>query len=217
MVNDFQFDRIQRHLEGCLLQSGVFERRVEGRSSLMLRSWRSTPRLGCLWRQESRNRSRASLSNPTVGIATIPMQIAPQGQASILLLVRPRPSSDSGNRGRFVTEFSLDVGEIELSQGSYIRVDNIESPAIRQIRWELDPVEGYKCPVEPWLRRWKEIVGCNPAHPPSHWHINSPPIQEPGRRGETRVVTPPELRIAGGLPNPLLLLLSIANWLKSMK
>jgi hypothetical protein len=104
------------------------------------------------------------------------MQITPRGQASILLVVRPYPANAPWERGKFVTEFSLDVGAIELYQGSYIRIDDIESPAIRQIRWELNPVEGYKTPVEPWLYPWAKIVGCNPAHAPSHWHINSPPI-----------------------------------------
>ena len=147
--------------------------------------------------------------------ATIPINITPQGQLSVLLIVRPNPDLHVGS-SKFVSQFSQDVGEIEIYQGSYLRFDNIDSPVIQQLRWELDIVQSHKSPMETWLQPWESIVGCNPAHAPSHWHINSPPIEVRGRRGQSHAIRTPELRMATGLPNPLLLLLSVANWLKSL-
>jgi len=144
----------------------------------------------------------------------VPMQVSPSGRASMLLVVRPQYEKESLVRGKYVVYFSSDVGWVEFRQGCYVRVDELENPAVRQVRWELDPAEGHKPPQEAWLRTWADLVGCNPAHAPSHWHINSPPVQISGRRGERRVLDPPELRLATGLPNPLLLILSIASWLR---
>ncbi|HVA49460.1 MAG TPA: hypothetical protein VNH11_24045 [Pirellulales bacterium] len=214
---DFRFERIQRHLEDCLLQAGVFQRTVEG---AQLFDVEIINRAGAKWLVIAAGiaeaESRDLIQRHRRDRATIPIQISPRGQASILLVTRPYATAAPAGGGRFVTDFSTDVGTIELYQRCYIRIDDLESPAIRQIRWELDPVEGYKPPIEPWLQQWEKIVGCYPAHAPSHWHINSPPMEEPGRRGQRRVIIPPELRIATGLPNPLLLLLSIANWLRSV-
>ena len=211
---DYRFDRIQSHLEGCLQQAGVFERTVEGsqlfdvdifeRKWLVLGAGVSDAESSQYFSDETR-RARA----------TVPMQVTPSGRASMLLVVRPQQPTESLMRGKYVADFSSDVGWVEFRQGCYVRVDELDTPAIRQVRWELDPVEGHKQPQEPWLQTWAGLVGCNPAHAPSHWHINSPPIEVLGRRNERRAVVPPELRLATGLPNPLLLILSIANWLRS--
>ena len=214
---DFRFERIQRHLEDCLLQSGVFNRTVEG---AQLFDVEIVSKSGAKWLAIAagitESESLDLIQSHRRDRATIPIQITPRGQVSILLLIRPHSTALPAVRKQFVTDFSTDVGEVELHQGCYIRIDNIENSAIQQIRWELDLIEGNKPPIERWLQPWEEIVGCNPAHAPSHWHINSPPIEEPGRRGKKRVIVVPELRMATGLPNPLLLLLSIANWLRAL-
>ena len=214
---DYRFEQMQRHLEGCLLQSSVFERTIEG---AQLFDVDMVDKAGVKWLVIAAGISdveaRSYIQSHHRERATVPMQLTPQGQASILLIIRPWPPSTPYDDTKYITYFSVDVGVIELYQGSYVRIDNIESPAIRQIRWELDAVAGHRPAIEPWLRGWECVVRCNPAHAPSHWHINSPPIVQLGRRDQHRTIVPPELRIATGLPNPLLLLLSIANWLRSL-
>lgn len=214
---DHRFDRIHRHLEDCLWQSGIFERIVDG---AQLFDVEIVKRANSNWLVIAAgiadSESAEFVQKHRQDRATIPMQITPQGQGRVLLIVRPKLDELDGSRRKYVTQFSEDVGDIEIYQGSYIRFDNIDSPVIQQIRWELDPVQGHKSPMETWLLPWESIVGCNPAHAPSHWHINSPPIEVRGRRGQSRAIRTPELRMAAGLPNPLLLLLSVADWLKSL-
>lgn len=145
--------------------------------------------------------------------ATTPLQVLPVGQASLLLVLRPCDGSLATESGKFATEFTRDIGSVEMFK-AYFRIDGLESPAIQQVRWELDPVQGYLQPQESWLRPWANEIGCNPAHAPSHWHINSPPREVGGPRQRRSTVVPPELRLATGLPNPLLLILSLASWLR---
>jgi hypothetical protein len=82
------------------------------------------------------------------------------------------------------------------------------------IRWELDPVEGRRIPMEESLRDWHATLGCNPAHPPSHLHFNSPP--QPIGRSPVQAAISNDLRLAMGVPNPLGMILSLSNWLKSL-
>ncbi len=213
---DYRFGRIQSHLEGCLLEAGVFERSIDG---------------GQLFDVEIIHRSNAKWLVVAAGVSVaesqaffsdehkrersiVPIQVSPSGQASLLLIMRPEVEESSLIPGRFVTKFSADIGFVELRQGCYIRIDDLENPAVRQVRWELDPVIGFQPPLDQWLLPWAKVVECNPAHAPSHWHVNSPPLEVAGPRRRKRTVTPPELRLAVGLPNPLLLLLSLANWLR---
>lgn len=213
---DFRFDRIQNHFEGCLQQAGVFERSVEGAQlfdiEIVERSQRKWLVIAAGISHSESNEFFSDQHKRERAI--VPMQVTPHGQASILLVLRPEDPAASLVRGKYVTFFSTDVGWVEIHQGCYVRVDGLESPAVKQIRWELDAVQGHREPQEAWLRPWANIVECNPAHAPSHWHINSPPIEEPGRRDQRRVFVPPELRLATGLPNPLMLMLSLANWLR---
>ena len=213
---NYRFDRIKSHLEGCLQQAEVFERAVDG-SQLFDLAMMEKP--GATWLVLAAGVSDAESSayfrdEHTRERATVPMQVTPSGRASMLLILRPQDEKESLVRGKYVAYFSRDVGWVEIRQGCYVRVDDLGAATVRQIRWELDPVEGHKPPQEAWLRSWADLVGCNPAHAPSHWHINSPPIEIFGRRRERRVIIPPELRLATGLPNPLLLILSIVNWLR---
>jgi hypothetical protein len=212
---DFRYERIQGHVDGCLQQAGLFHRSVEGaqlfeneivhkskQKWLVIAAGISEAEAGTCF-SEAHKRERA----------VIPIQINPSGQLSLLLIIRPLGQEALSTEGKYVTDFSRDVGPVELYQGCYVRADGLPTPTVQQIRWELDPVAGHKEPHEKWLLPWAGVVGCNPAHPPSHWHINSPAIELPGRRQRRRVVNPPELRLAVGLPNPLLLMLSLANWL----
>ena len=214
---DFRFERIQNQIEGCLLEAGIYERPVEGahlfetelvekggRKWLILASGISENEADAFF-SDQHKRERA----------IVPIQVNPSGQLSVLLIVRPEDQGLSVASGRCITEFSTDVQWIEMYQGCYVRVNGLESPAVQQIRWELDLVAGHQPPQEAWLRPWAKLIGCNPGHPPSHWHINSPPLEIAGPRKRRQTVTPPELRLAVGLPNPLLLLLSLSNWLRN--
>ncbi len=146
--------------------------------------------------------------------STTPMHVVPAGTASILLIVRPLAKDASGAPNACVTEFSTDVGAVELYQGCYVRLDALQHPTVQQIRWEFDPIAGHKPPQDAWLRPWAKLVECNPAHAPSHWHINSPATDGSRQRHRRQPIPLPELRLATGLPNPLLLLLSLSNWLR---
>jgi hypothetical protein len=213
---DIRFERIQSHFEACLQQAGMFERAVDG-AHLFENGISEKAKHKWLVIAAGISDNEASsffLDQHKRERALVPIQISPNGQISILLILRPFDQEPQSTQGRYITDFSIDVERIEIYQGSYVRVDGLTSPAIHQIRWELDPITGHKPPREEWLRPWGKIIGCNPAHPPSHWHINSPPIEVSGRRQRRKVVTPPELRLAVGLPNPLLLVLSLANWLR---
>jgi hypothetical protein len=213
---DYRFDRIRSHLEGCLREAGVFERAVEGAQlfdvDIVEKEKVRWLAIGAgISESESIDYFRDAHKRER---ATIPIQVTPHGHMSILLVVRAADPDLQSAPGKYVVPFSTDVEWVELRQGCYVRVDDLENPAVRQVRWELDPVTGHQPPQEQWLRPWARIVGCNPAHAPSHWHLNSPPIERPGRRGARRAITPPELRLATGLPSPLLLLLSLGNWLR---
>jgi hypothetical protein len=212
---DARFERIQSHIEGCLRQAGVFGRSVDGAQLLENEMIEKAGRKWILLAAGiSDGEAHALISaEHKQERAAVPIEISPDGTLSILLILRPLEADSRAAHGAYTTDFSSDVGQVELYQGCYVRVDGLSSPAIQQIRWELDPVAGHKPPIEEWLRPWAQIIGCNPGHPPSHWHVNSPPIELPGRRQRQRLANPPELRLAVGLPNPLLLILSLANWL----
>jgi hypothetical protein len=213
---DARFERIQSHIEGCLRQAGVFDRSVDGaqlvENEIIERAGRKWILLAAgISDDEARSLINAEHKRER---AAVPIEISPNGILSMLLILRPLEANRPSTPGTCAVDFSRDVGQVELYQGCYVRVDGLASPAIQQIRWELDLVAGHEPPVEEWLRPWARIIGCNPGHPPSHWHVNSPPIELPGRRQRRRLATPPELRLAVGLPNPLLLILSLANWLR---
>jgi hypothetical protein len=210
-------DRIQNHFEMCLQQAGVFERSIDGsqlfdinilqksRGNWLVLAAGISDTEASDWFADSHTRERTA----------VPIQISPRGQLSLLLILRPLGTAETLMPGKYITEFSSDVGSVELRQGCYIRVSDLVHPAVQQVRWELDAVTGHKEPKEEWLRPWFGVVGINPAHAPSHWHINSPPIEiNRGRRKPRQTSVPPELRLAVGLPNPLALMLSIGNWLR---
>jgi hypothetical protein len=215
---DVRFERIQSHLHGCLQQAGVFERRVDGAQLFESQiSDKFSKKWLVMGAGVPESEAHELFSEPHKRErAIVPIQISPNGKVSLLLMMRPLASTEESAllEGGYVTDFSKDVGRVELCQGCYLRVDGLSSPVIQQVRWELDPVEGHKPPIEAWLRPWANLIGCNPGHPPSHWHVNSAPPEQVGRRQPRRVANPPELRLAIGLPNPLLLILSLANWLR---
>jgi len=107
---------------------------------------------------------------------------------------------------------SEEVPLVEIREGFFRIRDLAENKnTVNSLRWELDAVQSRRDPIEPWLRRWALILGYNPAHPPSHLHINS--------YDEAEVSMPvdssSDLRLCVGVVNPLALVLSIGAWLRA--
>ncbi|MDA1014040.1 MAG: hypothetical protein O3A00_06255 [Planctomycetota bacterium] len=63
---------------------------------------------------------------------------------------------------------------------------------------------------------WKDALAFNPAHPPSHLHINQTPLDEYESLRDAGTHSPAELRLTVGVPNPLALILSVAAWKRRM-
>ncbi len=83
-------------------------------------------------------------------------------------------------------------------------------------RWEWDTNHSFEEPYERWLRLWKNEIGFNPAHPPSHLHINSRTYKENIEFVKRAGDTADDLRLSFGNPNPLSLILSVAVWLRAL-
>ncbi|MDM8522858.1 hypothetical protein QUF80_05740 [Desulfococcaceae bacterium HSG8] len=87
---------------------------------------------------------------------------------------------------------------------------------LRNFRWEWDTNHSFEEPYEKWLRSWKNEIGFNPAHPPSHFHINSESYKENIEYIKRAGDSIDDLRISVGNPNPLSLILSVAVWLRTL-
>lgn len=146
-----------------------------------------------------------------------PLRANDNGQLAFLFVIRPFDL-------RLATELPLGVAAfapgnqmpyIEYRNGSFFRASNLDggSVGVQHLRWELDTRNAGARPREEWLRKWAPILGCNPAHPTSHLHVNSPPL---GDDGDDRVDSSgDDLRLAVAPPNPLALVLSFAAWLRA--
>jgi hypothetical protein len=104
-----------------------------------------------------------------------------------------------------------EVPLVEIREGFFRIRDLAENRnTVNSLRWELDAVQSRRDPIDPWLRRPASILGYNPAHPPSHLHINSYDEDEVNMPVESSS----DLRLCVGVVNPLALVLSIAAWLR---
>lgn len=216
-MNHHKFELVRSHIERCLYESGVFSREVGGGSlidsAIVTRESRKWLAMcagvdagiagDCLDTPSKRDRAVSEL------------KVVPVGTATVFLVIRPIDRLEDGDPRHVVTNFANDVNMVEIRAGR-IRIDTPIANPVFEVRWEFDPGNGYGHPQEPWLRSWKTTLGCNPAHAPSHMHLNSLPRETVGRRMKDAVISPDPLRLAVGLPNPLLLLLSISNWLRGM-
>ena len=148
----------------------------------------------------------------------IPLRYKSTCRISLLFVLRPFEQDPMYvNQTILVSPFAITRGIpwIELRH-AYVRILEIpENDAnLSSLRWEWDPVPSIRDPDEKWLRPWKHDCGFNPAHPPSHLHVNSIPLAQASlmRPGDS----PNELRMAIGRPNPLALILSIAAWFRGL-
>jgi len=209
-------------LERCLSKAEVFSRDVANKSLFETNSKRD--RNGSLWAIIAAGISDQDAEryfkpgSDRAGHAKTPLQIAGGGQTSILLQMRPIewPSSQP-EAARFVAYYAPDeaIPFIEILKGE-ISVDLFDNDlGLFNLRWEVDPARSGRPPLEPWLREWRQILGFNPAHPPSHLHFNSRPRGSPADRSHASAEPAEnELRLAAGNPNPLAFLLSITAWLR---
>ena len=101
---------------------------------------------------------------------------------------------------------------------AYIRIYDIPENDNRllNLRWEWDVQPAVQDPFEKWLKCWKSDCGFNPAHPPSHLHLNSEVFSSGGNKAIRPGDLERELRLAIGRPNPLAFLLSIGAWFRGL-
>lgn len=147
--------------------------------------------------------------------AVNPLRTGDSGHLSFLFIVRPYDPGEGTALPPGVTTFApgIDIPYVEYRTGSFFRASDLDGGEIgvRHFRWEFDLVSARSEPRETWLRNWSRILGHNPAHPPSHLHVNSPPFEEDD--GKRRVDhSADDLRLAVSPPNPLALVLSFAAW-----
>jgi hypothetical protein len=122
---------------------------------------------------------------------------------------------------RFVAHYAPDekIPFVEIMKGRInLDFDLPENKlGLFNLRWEVDPRESRKEPLDTWLKesKWWRTLGFNPAHPLSHLHFNSEPKGSPGDRSwGWDEPAENDLRLAIGDPNPLAFLLSVAVWVR---
>lgn len=212
---------IQRTFQQCFKDIAVFERsdtdgqfievddiHKENRHWVVLAAGLDQTEAGNFF---AGNRTKAERS-------LIPLRYKLTCKISLLFVLRPFEQDPMfTNQTILVSPFALTKGIpwIEIRQ-AYVRILDIPENDMKlsNLRWEWDPVPATSDPDEKWLRSWKYECGFNPAHPPSHLHLNSKPLAVGSmmRPGDS----PNELRMAIGRPNPLALIFSIAVWLRGL-
>ncbi len=216
-------ETIKRVFERCIREAGVFDRDVPGKSLVEAEVLkRSTGKWLVIAAgiEEQEAQSVFPVSGKRAERAAIPLNVLGGAQASFLFVVRPvHSSTDLKALPRFVAPFapSERVPFVELDGGGYLRLWDLPrtTTGLTSLRWELDAIPLRQEPMETWLQKWAEILEYNPAHAPSHLHLNSPPVTSnlsPTSRGEHSFA---DLRLAMGIPNPLAVILSLAAWLRA--
>lgn len=152
--------------------------------------------------------------------AQLPVNILGGGELSFAYILRSIGETELNKAGaEFVTTFAPKRGIpfVEL-QDSFFRLSNLPGENIRlaHLRWELDSTNAFQQPQESWLHPWREVLIFNPAHPPSHLHINQRPLEDYESSRDASTHSPGELRLAVGVPNPLALILSVAAWIRRL-
>ena len=213
-------EAIQRNFDFCLRAASVFERDAPGNQ---LFEAETLTIAGQKWLvlaaglDESVAAKKFPAHSSRAERATIPLRTTRGAQASLLFIVRPSEFPIRGDNSplNHVTWFapSETVPLIEVRE-AFFRIQDLPENAnrIQSLRWEVDTVSARETPLEDWLRVPARLLGHNPAHCPSHLHINSP-LQEDqhGRPMESRA----DLRFGCGPANPLAVILSIAAWLRA--
>lgn len=214
-----EFTIIQRIFESCLAGSAVFERdssggqlfeadviRRENKRWIAIAAGVSQTEAQDIFAANSGRAERATIPLRTLRIG---------GSVSFLFVLRtsrfPIEQHDPTNQ---IAHFAPSEGIplVEIREG-FFRIRDLEDNrnTVKCLRWELDAVASRRDPMEPWLHNSASLLGYNPAHSPSHLHINS--------YGEDEMNAPvdpdSDLRLCVGVVNPLALVLSIAAWLRA--
>jgi hypothetical protein len=152
--------------------------------------------------------------------ATSPITIIRSCKLSILFVVRPAANHNSHHSPSLMTlPFSKrnSIPEIEVRE-AYIRINDLpdNDKNISNIRWEYEIRKSREEPMEDWLREWKKDFGYNPAHPPSHLHLNSDQTNQDESSHIRKGDLVDNLRLAIGEPNPLAFILSLASWIRTI-
>ena|SRR5438128_798226 len=218
-----ELDKIANTFVGCFQDAGVFERssggtiietdvvRKDNKKWLVVAAGIDHGAAQDLFPHNSKRAERASE----------PVTIIPDGQLSLLLVLRPvslpfQKTADLDN----VTTFSPGQGVpfVQMRQGCFVRMWDIRDSKskIHSLRWELDNIQALQDPHEGWLTEWRRYLNFNPAHPASHLHINAVPFVPNAEENERIEHSAEELRLGIGLPNPLGLTLSLASWLRAI-
>ena len=141
---------------------------------------------------------------------------------SFLFVLRPyNEEIDISNTTEtdYIAPFAPNQGiSYVLIRNGYIRISDFpeNNNSIKNLRWEWDIRKALENPNEKWLNYWKSECGFNPAHPPSHLHINSEYSFSIDRTKQRAIESDIEFRLAVGKPNPLAIILSIATWLRKL-
>lgn len=218
-----ELDKIADTFIECFQDAGVFERssggtivetdviRKENKNWIVVAAGIDQGAANDLFQYNSKRAERASE----------PVTIVPDGQLSLLLVLRPvfmpfQKATDLDN----VTTFSPGkrIPLVQMRQGSFSRTWDIRDAKskIHSLRWELNNVQALQDPREGWLTAWRRYLSFNPAHPASHLHINALPFVPNTEQNDRIEHSPEELRLGMGVPNPLGLILSLAAWLRAI-
>lgn len=216
-------ETIKRVFERCIREAGVFDRDVPGKSLVeaeVLRKSTGKWLVIAAGIEEQEAQSVFPVSGKRAERAAIPLNVLGGAQASFLFVVRPVHSSTGLKAlAAFVTPFAPGerVPFVELDSGAYLRLWDLPrtTAGLTSLRWELDPIAHRQEPMERWLQNWAKILEYNPAHAPSHLHLNSPPVSPNSDTTSRAEHSFGDLRLAVGIPNPLSLILSLAAWLRA--
>lgn len=204
----------------CFRDAGVYQRSADGGA---LVEFDTIKKDNCDWLvvaagvspKEAANYFRGNLGRQKR--ATTAIELTGGGRLHVLFVVRPcDPAAERDAIAAQVAPFAPkdNLPFVVLRDQSYFRAAEIDDERLQHFRWELDARRASADPIEQWLRNWRAVLGYNPAHPPSHLHINALPF-DPEVGYEPRADdSSGDLRLAVGVPNPLGLILSLATWLR---
>jgi len=148
-----------------------------------------------------------------------PIRFHRTGEISLLFIVRPFDDDISKIHPlTLIMLFTKTIPWLEIRQ-AYIRASNLpeNDKYIFNFRWEWDYDYARENPQEGWLKNWFNELGFNPAHPPSHLHINSNISIQNNPSSIRDGDLADDLRLATGNPNPLAFIISLSSWLKTLK
>ena len=215
-----ELSRIPILFEGCLKDTGVYNRAVDSggllESEILHRRQINWVVIAAglditLAHQIFPNNSKKAER------ATTPIRICGSSdELSFLFVLRPLklPLNDIESL-RHAAEFAPGLGFplVELSQAFWCASLNEQNEnRIYKLLWEFDLSRSINEPMESHLSNWRQKIGWNPAHSPSHLHINSPEHATLDDRGIGSRAHE-DLRLSVGMPNPLALFISFAAWL----